>query len=173
MTVKLVDKKLKIVLNEKEMQQNPICLKILGDSPVEARVALLQIFKIACKRIGLYAHTGNLYIEVCPEPSGKCTIYYAPEQKLYNGQLLLEFSRIGDVLDFIAHLKQSKYNNVTATLYTGKQVYLCLSSYDRELLSIGKEYAVPLLSRRRIAAITEQSHLQWGNIPLSDISQYL
>lgn len=173
MIVRVIDKKLKIVLNEKEMRQNPICLKILDASPAEARLALLQIFKIACKRIGIFAQPTNLYIEVYPEPCGKCTIYYAPERKLPGGRLLLAFARVGDVLDFISHLKQEKYNTVLAALYTGRQVYLYLDGYDSELLTVGKEYGTPVLGRHRIAALLEQSRLQWEKVPLGEISRYL
>ncbi len=173
MTVKFIDKKLKIVLNEKEMRQNPICLKILDDSPAEARAALLQIFKIACKRIGFYSFTGSLYIEVCPGPSGTCTIYYAPEQKLTGDKLLLRFNCLGDMLDFIANLKQTKYENLTAALYMGEKVYLYLNGYDCELLTVGKEYATLILNRQDIAKILEQSKLQWTDVKLSQISKYL
>lgn len=173
MVVRFIDKKLKIVLSEKEMQHNPICLKILGASPAEARIALLQIFKIACRRIGFYTQPKNLCIEVYPEPCGKCTIYYAPQQRLPGGRLLLIFARMGDMLDFIAQLKQEKYNTVLAALYTGRQVYLYLDGYDSELLTVGKEYATPVLSRRRIAALLEQSRQQWEKVPLGEISRYL
>ncbi|MBQ7288167.1 MAG: hypothetical protein IJW78_00385 [Clostridia bacterium] len=173
MIVKFIDKKMKIVLNEKEMRQNPLCIKILDASPAEARIALLQIFKIACKRVGVCAPTNHLYVEVYPEPGGKCTIFYAPEQKLPGGQLVLVFSRMGDVLDFIANLKQEKYNAVSAALYTGKQIYLCLDAYDSELLTVGKEYATPMFNRRKIANLLEQSELLWEQVPLVEISQYL
>lgn len=173
MIVRFIDKKMKIVLNEKEMRHNPICLKILDASPAEARTALLQLFRIACKRIGFYAQPANLYIEVYPDPSGKCTVYYAPERKLPGGRLLLAFARMGDVLDFIAHLKQEKYNTVSAALYTGRQVYLYLDGYDSELLTVGKEYGTPVLRRQRIAALLEQSRLQWEGVPLIEISRYL
>lgn len=173
MTVRIINKKLKIVLNEKEMRQNPICLKILDASPAEARSALLQIFKIACRRIGFYSNVRNLYIEVYPEPGGKCTIYYATEDDLPGEGLLLIFSRIGEVLDFISHLKQKKYHAISAALYTGKQIYLYLGGYDSELLAIGKEYATPVLNRKQIALLLEQSSQQWEQVPLGEISRYL
>lgn len=173
MTIKLIDKRLKIVLNEKEMRQNPICLKILDGSPDKARAALLQIFKIACRRIGVYGDIGSLYVEVFPEPGGRCTIYYATEQKLKGGEMLFAFNSAGDMFDFVANLKQKKYSKLTAALYIGRQVYLHLNDSDTELLVIGNEYAKIISKRYEILSIIEQSRLEWAGIEISEITRYL